>query len=191
MATAPTKLMTADEFWAFVHRSENQDKAYELVRGEVVEMTKPGKRHGFVCVNVGVVLHNYARQRKRGYVCSNDTGVVVDRDPDSVRGPDLLFFEDATNYEQIDRKWGDTPPRLVVEVLSPTDSISGMNERIAEQLRNGTPMVWLVDPEDHKVTVYRRGHPFYVLKETEDLTGEDVLPDFRCQVAEFFKLPGQ
>ncbi len=57
MATAQTKLMTAEEFWDFVHRPENRDRCFDLVRGEVVEMSKPCKRHGVVCVCVGVVLH--------------------------------------------------------------------------------------------------------------------------------------
>src|SRR5262249_15606205 len=92
MTTVSTKPMSADEFWDFVHRPENADRDFELVRGEVVEMTKPGKRHGFVCANVVSILWSFARQRKKGYVCSNDTGVLVEHDPDTVRGPDVLFF---------------------------------------------------------------------------------------------------
>lgn len=191
MATAPTKLMTADEFWDFVHRPENANRRFELARGEVVEMTKPGKRHGLVCWNIAGILYNYVRQRKKGYACTNDTGVLVERDPDTVRGPDVLFFEDATAYEQVDRKWGNTPPRLAVEVLSPSDTVGEMNERIEEQLTLGTPLVWLVDPESQTVTVYRPGKHHYVRRVNEELTGDDVLPDFRCRVAEFFKLPGQ
>lgn len=191
MATVSTKRMTAEEFWEWVHRPENADRHFDLVRGEVVEMTKPGKRHGFVCANAVALLHAYARQRKKGYVCSNDTGVIVERDPDTVRGPDVLFFEDAESIEQIDRKWGDRPPRLAVEVLSPNDTVGEMNERIQDQLNLGTPLVWLLDPESHRVTVYRPGRHHYVRKEGEELTGDDVLPDFRCPVAEFFKLPGQ
>src|SRR4051812_16925676 len=119
MATAPTKLMTVDEFWDFVHRPENRDRHFELVRGEVVEMSLPGKLHGFVCANVAFLLMLFARERKKDYVCSNDTGLIVERDPDTVRGPDVMFFEDATKAEDIGRKWGEAPPRLSVEVLSP------------------------------------------------------------------------
>src|SRR5688572_17524341 len=119
MASVATKLMTAEEFYDWAHLPENRDKPYELVRGEVVEVTRPGKFHGFVCGNVVAALHNYARQKKRGYVCSNDTGIVVGRNPDTVRGPDVLFFDDAQTAEQIDQKYGDTPALLAVEVLSP------------------------------------------------------------------------
>jgi Uma2 family endonuclease len=126
MATAPTKLMTADEFGDFVHRPGNRDKSFDLVRGEVAEMTKPGRLHGFVCANIARILGNYAVQRKKAYVCSNDTGVIVERDPDSVRGPDLLFYEDAETVDHINRKWDDKPSLLAVEVLSPNDTMSDM-----------------------------------------------------------------
>jgi Uma2 family endonuclease len=191
MATASTKLMTVDEFWDFVHRPENRDRKFELVRGEVLEMSKPGRFHGFVCVNIAVLLFLYAQQRKKGYVCSNDTGVIVERDPDTVRGPDILFFDDVDSSDNISRKWGSDPPRLAVEVMSPNDTMSEMNERVADQLNCGTPLVWLVDPEARKVTVYQPNNVLYVLKEIDEITGEDVLPDLRCRIADFFKMPGQ
>jgi Uma2 family endonuclease len=191
MASAATKLMTAEEFYDWVHRPENQDKEYELVRGEVVGMTKPGRRHGFVCVNIVWILSNYTRQQKKGYVCSNDTGMIVERDPDTVRGPDISLYDDANTYEEIDIKYGETPALLVVEVLSPHDSMGKMMERITDQLRFGTRLLWLVDPEARNVTVYRPKKEPYVVKENGELTGDDVLPDFRCKVAEFFAMPGQ
>lgn len=191
MASAATKLLTAEEFYEWANRPENRDKNCDLVRGEIVEMTRPGKLHGYVCGNVVRILSNFSFQRKKGYVCSNDTGVVVDRDPDSVRGPDVLFFEDATTIEEIDRKYGEEPPLLAVEVLSPNDTIGKIMERVADQLRFGTRLVWVIDPEARNVTVFQPGREPYVVQENEELTGEDVLPDFRCRVAEFFAFPGK
>src|SRR5262245_47612366 len=138
MATTATKLMTAEEFFDWCHRPENQDRDFELVRGEVVEMTKPGRRHGLVCGNVARILGNFAVRRKKGYVCANDTGVLVERDPDTVRGPDLLFLEDVQSYEQVALKYGDAPPLLSIEILSPNDSIGEIMERVTDQLRCGT-----------------------------------------------------
>ena len=191
MATVASKLMTAEEFYDWANRPENRDKYCELERGEIVEMTRPGKLHGFVCGNVARILGNFALQRKKGYVCTNDTGVVVERDPDTVRGPDVLLFEDVTRVEAIDRKWGKNPPVLAVEVLSPSDTFTKINRRVQEQLRFGTPLVWVLDPDASNVTVYRSGQPYYILEQNEELTGNDILPDFRCKVAEFFAMPGQ
>src|SRR5262249_1494039 len=122
MATVATRTMTAEEFYEWAHRPENRDKHCELERGEAVEMSRPGKRHGLICGNVTRLLGNFAAQRKKGYVCSNDTGVVVERGPDTVRGPDVLFFEDAEQAEQVEEKYGEGPPLLAVEVLSPNDT---------------------------------------------------------------------
>lgn len=191
MATVATKPITADEFYDFVHRPENRDRVFELERGEIVEMSRPGKLHGFVCANVIAILVLFARQRKKGYVCANDTGVVVEHDPDTVRGPDVMFYEDAKRYEDLEKKFGKTPPLLAVEVLSPNDRIGKVNRRIKEQLEFGTGLVWVVDPESRNVTVYRAGKDYSLFEESDEITGEDVLPDFRCNVAEFFALPGQ
>jgi Uma2 family endonuclease len=196
MATVTTKPMTAEEFYEWANRAENRDKHFELERGEVVEMSRPGKRHGLVCGNVARILGNFAAQRRKGYVCSNDTGVVVERGPDTVRGPDVLFFEDADQVEQVEEKYGEAPPLLAIEVLSPNDTHRKISDRVREQLRFGTRLVWILDPDARDVMVYRVGkQPSTVeetlLKEDAELTGEDVLPDFRCRVSEFFALPGK
>lgn len=191
MATVAEKLMTAEEFYLFSQLPENEDRLLELERGEVVEMSRPGKRHGLVCGNVVGILRNYAIARKAGYVCSNDTGVVVEREPDTVRGPDVVFFEDAKAFAEVDEKYGNTPPILAVEVLSPNDSVGKVNRRVKEQLLFGTRLVWVVDPDALNVTVYQLGKEYFVLEVNDEVAGQEILPDFRCPVAEFFRLPGQ
>ena len=147
MATVAVKPITAEEFYAFTHRSENRDRVFELERGEIVEMSRPGKKHGLVCMNAGTALWTYAKLKKKGYVCSNDTGVIVERDPDTVRGPDIAFFDDAQTFADVEEKYGEQPPLAAVEVLSPNDSMGKVNRRIKEQLNAGTQLVWLIDPE--------------------------------------------
>src|ERR1700683_3570407 len=105
MATVATRPMTADEVFGFVLRPENRDRFFELERGEVTEMPPPHKYHGFVCVNVGAILHNYAARTGKGYPCSNDAGMVVESDPDTVRGPDVAYYEDDQNADTMDRKY--------------------------------------------------------------------------------------
>jgi Uma2 family endonuclease len=197
MATVTTKkLMTAEEFYEWSHRPENSDRCCELERGEIVEMSRPGKRHGMICANVAGVLRNYAIQKEKGYACSNDTGVVVERGPDTVRGPDVLFFDDAEQADQVEQKYGETPPLLAVEVLSPNDTHAKIARRVREQLRFGTRLVWVLDPDANNVMVYQIGKEPGVVEERlvgerEELTGNSVLPDFRCRVGELFALPGK
>jgi Uma2 family endonuclease len=188
---AKQKLMTADEFYDWVLRPENQGRHFELVRGEVVEMSRPGELHGVICGNVAWVLNNYVRQRRRGRVLSNDPGVILEKDPDTVRGPDIAFFDDVRPYDQLNPKWCEGAPVLAVEVLSPNDRIGKVTRRINEFLRAGTRLVWLLDPDARDVTVYRPGQNPQVFEANQELTGEDVLPDFRCPVAEFFFVAGE
>src|SRR5438067_2378858 len=94
--------LTAEDFFAWVHLPENRDRRFELEEGQVVEMTRPGEQHGYVCNNVGRILGNFTFSQGKGYVCGNDTGVVLVRDPDTVRGPDLIYFDQARGYDDLD-----------------------------------------------------------------------------------------
>src|SRR5262249_37355535 len=147
MTTVQTKLLTAEEFYEWANRPEHRGRVFELERGRIVEMSRPGKLHGLICANVTGILRNYVIQRKKGYVCSNDTGVIVERDPDTVRGPDVMFFDDAETVEQVEEKYGDKPPLLAVEVLSPNDTHGKVVRRVEEQFRFGTRLVWVLDPD--------------------------------------------
>jgi Uma2 family endonuclease len=184
-----TKLMTAEEFFDWVHRPENQAKHFELVRGEVVEMSRPGERHCLICLNAGTTLNLYARRRRKGYALSNDPGVIVERDPDTVRGPDVAYFEKGKPYAEMNPKFTEGVPTLAIEVLSPNDRIGKVTRRVGELLKAGVQLVWVIDPEACDITVYRQGKDAYAVGMGQEITGDDVLPDFRCPVAEFFLSP--
>jgi len=191
MTTVQTKLLTAEEFYEWANRPENRGRVCELERGRIVEVSRPGKLHGLICANVVGILWNYAIGRKKGYVCSNDTGVIVGRDPDTVRGPDVLFFEDAESVGQVEEKYGETPPVLAALVLSPNDTHGTVMRRVLELVAFGTRLVWVLDPDARNVIVHYPGNRDRVAEESQELTGNDILPDFRCRVADFFALPGK
>lgn len=135
MSTAPiTRRLTAEEFFEFCSLPENEDRHFELEDGEIVEMPRPVVPHGVVCGNLAYLLGAYVRQRRKGYVCSNDPGVVWKRNPDTVRGPDVLLFDDDVPFDGLPRKWSERPPLLAVEVRSPNDSMSKMQKRIGQFL---------------------------------------------------------
>jgi Uma2 family endonuclease len=182
--------MTADEFFEWVNRPENEGKHFELVRGDVVERPRPGERHCHVCGNVTWVLNNYVRQRRQGRVLSNDAGIILARDPDTVRGPDVVLFPDVLPYDQLNPKWAEGVPTLAVEVISPNDRIGKVTRRITELLRAGIRLIWLIDPETRDFTVFRQGQDPQVFDATQELTGDEILPEFRCPVAELFFVAG-
>lgn len=189
MATIETQLITAEEFFQWSQLPANRHRHFELDQGEIVEMPLPGKYHGFVCGNVARILGNYAIHRGGGYVCTNDAGIIVARDPDTVRGPDVTFYEDSETAENMQRKYAVQPPVLAVEVLSPTDRIGSMMARVSQLLTHGVRIVWVVDPEAHEVSVCSLGSETVVVSGQEKLQGGQVLNGFECTVAELFAVP--
>jgi Uma2 family endonuclease len=192
MATAATTTrMTAEEFFDWVHRPEHRDRYFELERGNVIEMPPPGERHGYVSGNVGRILGNFTFQRRRGYVCTNDTGVILETDPDTVRGIDITLYDELRRYDELTPKYANHLPKLAVEVLSPDDRPGKLTRRVSQFLRKGIPLVWLVDPEARDVTIYRPGQEPYVLGEEDEIADDDILPGLRCPIADFFRMPGE
>jgi Uma2 family endonuclease len=192
MSTVETKQrLSAEEFFQFCHLPENRDRHFELTRGEVVEMSRPGERHGFVCANGVRILGNFAFQQRKGYVCGNDTGLVLERDPDTVRGPDILFYNEMRRYKDLSPGYSRQLPVLAVEVLSPHDQWAKVMRRLAQFLSWGIAVVWLVDPEGRSVTVHRANQLPQVFEGDDELIGEPELTGFRCRVVEFFNLPGE
>lgn len=190
MANTGTELMTAEAFFEWCERPENRDRRFELEDGEVTEMPPPWELHGLICGWIAHLLWQFAIARNRGRVTTNDTGLVVERDPDSTRGVDVMFFDDSPPIAAASRQYPKRRPTLTIEVLSPSDSWTQMNRRVGQYLRHGVPLVWVVDPDWKTVTVFVPGEPHKVLEEHDELTGSGVLPDFRCRVADLFALPG-
>jgi Uma2 family endonuclease len=188
--TTATQLMTADQFYDWVNRPENAGKHYELERGRVVEVGRPGELHGYVAGNIGRILGNYTHERRKGYVCLNDTGVLWEQDPDTVRGPDVIYYDRRSRARDLNPSYYDEVPKLVVEVLSPNDRMGKVNKRIAQFLK-WCVAFWLADPDDCTITVYRPDRAHKVYNSDEELTDEEVLPGFRSRVGDFFTLPGE
>ncbi len=162
---------------------------YELQAGVLVSEPLSGGRHGWVTAAIAEILRAYVRKHRLGVVLAGDSGFILARKPDTVRGPDVAFV----SRERFERS-GDTvkafvgAPDLAVEVLSPSNTPAAMHAKVADYLAAGTRRVWVVDPEAQTVTVYRSLLAPYRLGEDETLGGDDVVPGFRVRVGEFFEL---
>ena len=190
MATTTATKMTADEFYEWANRPENDDRRFELDNGEVVEMPSPSELHGLVCWLTSVIIGNYLFRRGSGYACSNDSGLLVRRNPDTVRGPDLMVFLESRTADEVSKKFSERVPALVVEVYSPSDRPGEYNRRIAQYHARGIPLVWVIYPEERAVSVCRPNEFPKFLDESDELTGNGVLPDFACRVRDLFTSPG-
>jgi Uma2 family endonuclease len=182
-AEAPAKLVTAEEFLHWPDDGQVQ----ELVEGVVVTMPPPKKLHGLIVNMIAWLLTNWARATKLADVFGGDTGYVLRRDPDTVRGADVsVVLRKADQLTDLSG-YGEGAPDLAVEVLSPSNRPGEVLRKVGEYLDAGGRMVWVVDPERRAVTVFRSINLVRVLHEADTLDGEDVLPGFSCRVAEIFQ----
>jgi Uma2 family endonuclease len=187
MAATTKTLLTAEEF---MDRYAGEG-SYELVRGEVVELSPGMSEHARICARVCFALETYGRQSGFGYALSNDMAVVTERCPDTVRGADVSFYSHARVPEKsLQPKLLSVAPDLVVEVYSKSDRPGEMRKKINEYLDAGVLMVWVVYPERRTVNVYRAAEPI-VLNASEMLESLPELPGFRCPVSDFFPVKGE
>jgi len=182
MPTTATRLITAAEFLAMPNPDDGLK--YELFRGEIVTVSRPHLLHGFVQINIGILLGVFAKANRLGRVYS-ESGVVTERDPDSVRGPDMFFYR-SDRLPDMTGGYPETPPDLVVEVLSPSDRSGETRAMVQEYLNAGVPLVWVVDPEAKTAMVYRGTMRGIELGEADTIDGGEALPGFTCTVADFF-----
>ncbi|HEX5104195.1 MAG TPA: Uma2 family endonuclease [Pirellulaceae bacterium] len=179
------KLMTIEQFAAIPH----DDRQRELVKGKVVEMNLPKPKHGFICGEIAGLLREFVKPRKLGRVFSNDSGVITERDPDSLRGPDVGFYSFArVPAGPIPDGYYAVAPEIAFDVLSPDDVWARMLEKVAELLDAGVVVVCVVDPRDETVQVHRADQPIQYLQRGDELTVPDVLPGFSCKVSQIFEI---
>jgi Uma2 family endonuclease len=125
--------------------------------------------------------------QKLGRLVASDSGVWLERDPDTVREPDIAFFS-AEKVPPGVRVTGysETVPDLVVEVRSPSDSMREVNDKARMWLSYGVRLVWVVHPDTHTVDVHHQEHSVSTLTEEDALDGMDVLTGFSCAIADLF-----
>jgi Uma2 family endonuclease len=186
MATA-SSLMTAEQLLALP--DDGFDR--ELIRGALREypLTTRGAPHCLAMTNLALWLGGWLKQqpRPRGRLYTGDIRVRIRRDPDTFVGVDLAYISaDLAAQTANDATFVDGVPVLAIEILSPSDTIEGVAEKVHAYLEAGVLLVWEVSPFYREVTVHRPGMPPEFFNVTHDLTAEPHLPGFLVPVAEVF-----
>lgn len=179
--------VTADEFTVM---SMTDDRLYELVRGRVVRekgYTRP--IHGRLESRMAHLLESWMEERNDGGAVMTNSSFVVATDPDTVRRPDVAYI----SAERIpESRYGPAiwrlGPDVVVEVTSPSNTWTDIQERVTDYFSAGTRLVWVVDPPTRTVTVYRQDVRAQRLGTNAELEGEDALPGFRVRLDRLFHL---
>jgi Uma2 family endonuclease len=175
------RLITAEELFEYP-----ESRYYELIRGVPRVCEPPGGRHGYLAMRLGALLHQHVERLGLGTVLV-EAGYVLRRAPDTVRGPDISFISTGRlPPDRIPEHFIPGAPNLAVEIVSPGSRWSEMEEKVADYLAGGTPLVWLVDPRERKVIVRYPDRPTRVVTAGELLEGEEVVPGFALPLAELF-----
>ena len=178
-----TGLMTAED----LERMAEDDGRYDLIKGVLHRMSPTGLRQLIVSGTFIRVFGAFVAERELGVV-GGEGGFVLERDPDTVLAPDMVFIrgDRLPPEEELDH-FAHLAPDLVVEVLSPSDTARKVNQKIAAYLEAGVRMVLKADPRRRTITVYEQGKPPRRLTEADEFDGGDVLPGFRVAVADLFR----
>ena len=176
------RLVTAEELF----NMPDDGYRYELVRGELRKMAPAGSEHGDISADMHVSLHLYVRANNLGRTRIAEPGFVLERDPDSVRAPDVAFVrqERIEAIGRTTRYWPEAPD-LAIEVISPNDRYTQVNEKVADYLAAGTRMVVVVNPRNRTVNVHTPDNTI-TLTMGDTLDGGDVVPGWQMPLSEIF-----
>jgi Uncharacterized protein conserved in cyanobacteria len=185
VALAGGVLMSPEEFLVYDLDDEVQG---ELVRGELRVAPAPGAPHGMIAGNLTFLLSAHVRELKVGWVFPDSVGYQLVDLPRTVRRPDVSFVRaNRLPAEGVAPGFLKLAPDLVVEVISPSETASELEEKLDDYRACGTQLIWVIDPVRRTVMIIDRDAPPRWVREGERLDGGAVLPGFSCEVAELYE----
>jgi Uma2 family endonuclease len=172
---------------AFMALSDDGHR-YELVNGELIDMGNSGAKHGYLAIVLSSALFAVVMAQKLGALFDSSTAFKMKNG--NKRSPDISFFAKGRlqGLEELPTGFLDGAPDLVVEVLSPGNTVEEIDDKLVEYFENGARLVWVINPRQQYILVYRSSaSPDRLLKLADALTGEEVIPGFSLPVADLFQ----
>ncbi|MGI8669361.1 MAG: Uma2 family endonuclease [Aridibacter sp.] len=181
--------MTTDEFF-----DSPFARGFELVQGKVVpkggniDFDMPtGALHGAVTEELASRMSWFVKKHNAGRIFAAETGFILNEG--TVRGIDIAFVGNEKLKEHgIPEKYFPVAPDIAVEVISPGNTFDEIQDKIIEYLAAGTELIWIIYPKQKMVQVHKKSNVIQVLREKDELSGEDILPDFNIKLEEIFNL---
>ena len=181
---AEEKVWTDAEFMAL-----NRDgHRYEIVNGELIDMGNSGAKHGYIAIILSATLFNCVSTRKLGAMFDSSTAFKMKSG--NKRSPDVSFMakERLQGLDDIPDGFLEGAPDLAVEILSPSNTVAEIHDKLVEYFENGARLVWVINPKEKYVLVYRSSQePDRLLKSVNSLDGEEIVPGFTLAIAELFQ----
>ena len=189
MMVLQQKTYDIDDVWELAHQTGNDGRRFELMDGELFEMSPTGAEHGSLAVILSHHIYSFANARGLGIV-TVETGHHPPGDRSTLLAPDIAFTSKARLPQPIPKKYMPLMPDLAVEILSPGDSIRQAHKKAALYLRHGAQRVWIVLPAKKGIDVCRAAPNGDMEREfigrEGSLSGEPVLPGFTLELRRLF-----
>jgi Uma2 family endonuclease len=179
--------------------SMTDDQLYELcqlnpelriertAQGELLIMPPTGGETSKRNLDLLVAVGTWAKDEGSGIAFDSSGGFIL---PNSaLRSPDVAWIRRSrleTLTTEQKKKFIPLCPDFVIELRSPTDSLSALQAKMQEYLDNGTQLGWLIDPEDKRVYIYHSNGAVECLENPVELSGDPVLPGFVLALREFW-----
>ncbi len=184
LESTQTKLVTADELFTM----PDTERGCELVRGKIIKYMPAGNLHGIIALKIGRIVGNFVEDNDLGVVIAAETGFLISRNPDTVRAPDAAFISNEKLAEYgITEKFFPDAPDLAIEVVSPNDKKREIEDKVQDYLAAKVKLVWIIYPQKQIVAVHRQSKVVSILFETDELEGEEILPNFKFPLEKLFK----
>ena len=178
--------LTEEQFFQLC--SDNRDLRMELTaQKELIIMPPAGLNSSWRNNILSTDLTIWARKDGTGIVYDSSAGYRLPNT--AIRGPDTSWVRrerlDAFDKKELE-KFGHLCPDFVAELMSPSDTLSELQDKMAEYIANGAQLGWLIDPYEARVYIYRPGEPVECLENPVNISGDPVLRGFVFNVAEIW-----
>jgi Uma2 family endonuclease len=168
----------------------SDSRGFELIDG-IVKEKNMGTENAAIQTRISYYLNLIVIPGKLGEVIDSEAMYhCFPSRPKQVRKPDVSFIlRERLPDGLVPRGMCKVRPDLAVEVVSPNDSYEEVEEKLADYFDAGIPLIWIVTPRTRTVLVYRADGTALRLRDTDDLTADPIIPNFRVRIAELFPNP--
>ncbi|HHC25600.1 MAG TPA: Uma2 family endonuclease [Desulfobacterales bacterium] len=169
--------MTDERFYRLCRN--NPDIKLEHSKGELIIMSPTGGETGERNAEITAEFVIWNRKTQPGKVFDSSTGFKLPSGSD--RSPDVSWVR-KERWESLlpeqREKFPPIAPDFVLELMSPTDRLKVLREKMKEYMDNGVRLGWLIDRKNRRVEIWRQTRETERLQSPQSLSGEDVLPGF-------------
>ncbi len=179
------RLYDVDDLWALYCQPGNDHFRFELIDGEISEMSGPGGVHGRIAMRLGRYLDIFAEENNLGIV-TGEAGYYSPDDRYTTLFPDVATISFERAPDPFPEWFVPAMPDLAVEVKSPGNTWPELRDKARRYLQRGKTLVWIVDSARGAVEIHRTSGTVEAVSAEGSLAGGEVLPGFTLELSRLF-----